>query len=462
MSDDSNMTIREVAPLLRGRKLSPVELTRETLARIGRENARLNAYLTVLEESALREAREAERAIMAGEYHGPLHGVPVSVKDLFYTRGQRTTAGSKIYADFVPGYDAAAVQRLRAAGAVLLGKTNMHELAYGITNNNPHYGPARNPADTTRIPGGSSGGSAAAVAAGLCFASLGTDTGGSIRIPASLCGVVGLKPTFGRVSRWGVIELGWTQDHVGPLARTAWDAAVVLQAVAGHDPRDSHSAEVPAPDFLEGIDAGVEGLRVGVPQNYFFERLAPEVEAAVRGAIRALEQMKAQVRPVRVESISEATEASRLTLLAEAAALYSEELRRRPLDFGADVRALLEQGQALPAADYVNAQRLRARFRAELDELFRQVDVLITATTPTVAPAIGQAAVSIGGAEEDVRLASTRLVRAFNFAGIPAVSVPCGVSSDGLPIGLHIAGRAFDEATVLRVAHACGSVGSTQ
>jgi aspartyl-tRNA(Asn)/glutamyl-tRNA(Gln) amidotransferase subunit A len=457
-----SMTIREVAPLLRGRKLSPVELTRETLARIGRENARLNAYLTVLEESALREAREAERAIMAGEYHGPLHGVPVSVKDLFCTRGQRTTAGSKIYADFVPGYDAAAVERLRAAGAVLLGKTNMHELAYGITNNNPHYGPARNPADTTRIPGGSSGGSAAAVAAGLCFASLGTDTGGSIRIPASFCGVVGLKPAFGRVSRWGVIELGWTQDHVGPLARTAWDAAVVLQAVAGHDPRDCHSAEVPAPDFLEGIDAGVEGLRVGVPQNYFFERLAPEVEAAVRGAIRALEQMKAQVRPVRVESISEATEASRLTLLAEAAALYSAELRRRPLDFGADVRALLEQGQALPAADYVNAQRLRARFRTELDELFRQVDVLITATTPTVAPAIGQAAVSIGGAEEDVRLASTRLVRAFNFAGIPAVSVPCGVSSDGLPIGLHIAGRAFDEATVLRVAHACGPVGSTQ
>ncbi len=453
------MTIRDVAPLLRNRRLSPVELARETLERIERENPRLNAFLMIMRESALEQAAAAERAITEGEYRGPLHGVPISVKDLIFTGGVRTTAGSKLFAGFVPEYDAAVVERLRAAGAVLVGKTAMHELAYGITNNNPHFGPTRNPWDTARIPGGSSGGSGAAVATGLGMASLGTDTGGSIRIPASFCGVVGLKPTFGRVSRYGVIELGRTLDHVGPLAASAWDTAAVLEAISGYDPRDPGSASVMVPNFLAGIERGVDGIVAGVPEDYFFDRLAPEVEAAVRAAIGKLERMGATVVKVRVPGIAEATEASRLTLLAEASDLYEQELRTRPLDFGDDVRALLERGQSIAATEYVKAQRERVRFQSELNRLFDTVSVIVAPTTPTTAPAIGQTTVSIGGVEEDVRLASTRLVRAFNFAGVPTMSAPCGRSAEGLPIGLQIVGKAFDEATVLRVGYALESAG---
>jgi len=448
------LTIRETAPLLRSGELSPVELTREALEAIGRGNPRLNAFLTVTPETAREQAREAEREIAQGRYRGPLHGIPVSLKDVFFVRGVRTTAGSRIFGDTVSESDAAVAERLRAAGAVLLGKTGMHELAYGITSNNPHYGPVRNPWDLARIPGGSSGGSGAAVAAGLGRASLGTDTGGSIRIPASFCGVAGLKPTFGRVSRHGVIGLGWSLDHVGPLASSAWDAAAVLQAIAGHDPRDPASANVAVPDFLADIDRGADGIRIGVPQNYFFERIAPEVDAAVRGAVRKLEQVGADVRGVRIPGAEEATEFSRLTLLAEASELYQRELRARPLDFGDDVRALLERGQDVPATEYVAAQRAREAFRMQLDHLFNEVDVIVTPTTPTTAPLIGQTTVTINGVEEDARIASTRLVRVFNYAGVPAISVPCGHSADGLPIGLQIVGKWFDEATLLRLAQA--------
>lgn len=453
-------TIREAASLLHSRKLSPVELAREALEAIGRENPRLNAFLTVTPETAMERAREAEREIAQGESRGPLHGIPVSVKDVFFVRGVRTTAGSRIFGDAASEIDAAVVERLHAAGAVLVGKTGMHELAYGITSNNPHYGPVRNPWDTTRIPGGSSGGSGAAVAAGLGMASLGTDTGGSVRIPASFCGVVGLKPTFGRVSRYGVIGLGWSLDHVGPLASSAWDAAAVLEAIAGHDRRDPASVHVEVPDYLAHIGRGVDGIRIGVPEDYFFERVTPEVDAAVRGAIRKLEQMGAAVRGVRIPGAEEATEFSRLTLLAEASELYQRELRARPLDFGDDVRALLERGQGIPATEYVKAQRAREAFRMQLHHLFHEVDVIVTATTPTTAPLIGQTTVTIHGVEEDARIASTRLVRVFNYAGVPALSVPCGHSADGLPIGLQIVGNWFDEATLLRLAQALEPEGS--
>jgi len=452
------LTIRELAPLLRAGKLSPVELARATLARIERENPRLNAYLAVFHDEALEEAREAEREIRAGRYRGPLHGIPVSLKDLFHMRGRRTTAGSKILAEFIPDADAAAVERLRAAGAVIVGKTNLHELAYGITNNNPHYGPTRNPHDTARIPGGSSGGSGAAVAAGLCAASLGTDTGGSIRIPASFCGVVGLKPAFGRVSRRGVFPLGRSLDHVGPLARSAWDAAAVLQAIAGHDPADQASADHPVPDFLSEIELGIQGLVIGVPDNYFFDRLDPEVEAAVRSAIAAMERAGARLEPITLAGIAEATEACYLLLLAEAAALYEKELRDRPQDFGSDVRALLEQGRQAPATDYAKALLERREFQRELNGVFQKVDLMVTPAAPVTAPLIGQAEVRVQDHSEDARLASTRLVRAFNMAGVPALSLPCGRDARGLPVGLQIIGRPFDEATVLRAAQACEAV----
>jgi len=448
----ATLGIRKLAPLLAARKLSPVELTESVLARIEKKNPVLNAYLAVLGEAALEQARQAERDIQAGRYRGPLHGIPVSVKDLFHVRGTPTTAGSKIFANFLPDHDATVVERLRAGGAVLLGKTNLHELAYGITNDNPHYGATRNPWRPTHIPGGSSGGSAAAVAAGLCAASLGSDTGGSIRIPAAYCGVVGLKPTFGRVSRWGVMPLAWSLDHVGPLAGTVWDAAAVLQAIAGPDPRDENCSPRPPADYLRSISEGVAGLVVGLPENYFLDRLSREVEKAVRAAATRFAELGARVEPVRLPGIEPATDLSRLILLAEATALHQKNLRARRQELGPDVRALLEQGEFILATDYLNAQRARRRFLEELEGVFRRVNLLLTPTTPITAAPIGQAAVDVNGQSEDVRLASTRLVRAFNLAGVPALSLPCGFDSEGLPIGLQIVGKPFDEATVLRAA----------
>ncbi len=453
-SSVTTLSIGKLASLLRERKLSPVELTQAMLDRIEKQNPALNAYLTALPETALEQAREAERAIASGQYRGPLHGIPVSVKDLYYTRGVRTTAGSPIFADFVPDHDATVVARLRDAGAVLLGKTHLHELAYGITTTNPHFGPARNPWSCTQIPGGSSGGSGAAVAASLCSASMGSDTGGSIRIPAAYCGVVGLKPTFGRVSLHGVIPLAWSLDTAGPLARTVWDAAAMLGAIAGPGSCDESAATAPVSDYLGEIGQGVRGLVVGVPENYFFDHLSPDVERAVRTALKTLEELGARLEPLRLPGIEEASELGRLILLGEAAALHQKLLRSRRHEIGADVRALLEQGECILATDYVNAQRTRRRFVAELEAVFQKVAVLVIPTTPITAPTIGETNVLVNGEPEDVRLASTRLVRPWNFAGAPALSVPCGLDHSGLPIGLQIVGRAFDESTVLRVGYA--------
>ena len=430
----ATLSIEKLARLLRERKLSPVELAQAMLARIEKQNPALNAYLTLLPEMALEQAREAERAITAGQYRGPLHGIPVSVKDLFYTRAVRTTAGSPIFANFVPDHDATVVERLRRAGAVLLGKTNLHELAYGITSNNPHFGPVRNPWRRSQIPGGSSG--------------------GSIRIPPAYCGVVGLKPTFGRVSLHGVIPLAWSLDTAGPLARTVWDAAAMLGAIAGPDPRDESAATVPVSDYLGQIGQGVRGLVVGVPENYFFDGLSPDVERAARAALKTLEELGARLEPVRLPGITAATDLALLILLVEAAALHQKHLHSRRQEIGADVRALLAQGECIVATDYVNAQRARRRFMAELEAVFQNVAVLVMPTTSITAPAIGETSMLVNGQPENVRLASTRLLRAWNLAGVPVLSMPCGFDHSGLPIGLQIVGRAFDEATVLRVGYA--------
>lgn len=450
----ASLSLEKLSTLIRDRRLSPVELTEALLRRIEKLNPAFNAYITLLGDQAIEQAREAERSIMGGQYRGTLHGIPVSVKDLFFTRGVRTTAGSKIFDEFVPDYDATVVERLRAAGAIILGKTTLHELAYGITSNNPHYGPVRNPWRTSQIPGGSSGGSGAAVAAAMCSASIGSDTGGSIRIPAAFCGVAGLKPTFGRVSRFGAVPLGWTLDHVGPLARMVWDVAAVTQAISGPDPRDENCVNAQPPELLRGIGNGIRGMVIGVPENYFFDKLAMDVENAMNDAIRVLTELGARPEPVRLPGIDDAIALSRLILLAEASAVHIKHLRARPQDIGADVRALLEQGACIVATDYLNAQRARRRFMAEVDSVLRKVAVIITPTTPVTAAAIGDTTVTVNGATEDVRLASTRLVRAWNLTGLPVLSVPCGFDRRGLPIGLQIVGRAFDEATVLRVGHA--------
>lgn len=414
--------IAETAAALRARKVSAVELARESLVRIDAAQPRFNAFITITGDLALEQARRADDELARGIDRGPLHGIPYALKDVFATRCTRTTCGSKILADRVTDHDSDAYERLTAAGAVLMGKTGLHEFAYGITSNNPHFGAVRNPHDPARIPGGSSGGSGVAVAAGLvCFA-MGTDTGGSIRVPAAYCGCVGLKPTYGRVSRSGVFPLGFSLDHIGPLARTAGDAALVMQAIAEFQP----------------IGQSVARARIGVPHNFFGERIAPAVASAYAGALTRAEKLGAHLIPIDVPDPAAIGSVGRLILLSEASALLKRYLDRRE-DFGPDVLALVDQGLLVPATDYIDAQRLRRTYQTRWAELWKQVDFVFTPTTAIEAPLIGEETVKVGGAEEDVRLASTRFVRPFNVLGLPAISVPPNVS--GLPVGIQIVGQ---------------------
>jgi aspartyl-tRNA(Asn)/glutamyl-tRNA(Gln) amidotransferase subunit A len=447
------VTISEAARRLRAREVSATELIEGCLERIAALNPALNAFITVTEETARRTARQADEDLARGIDRGPLHGIPVAVKDVFLTRGVRTTAGSTLFADYVPDHDAAAVELLAQAGAVLVGKTNMHELAYGITSANPHFGAVRNPHDPARIPGGSSGGSAVAVASGMALAALGSDTGGSIRIPAAFCGVVGLKPTYGRVSRYGMLPLSFTMDHAGPLVSSARDAALVLNAIAGHDARDPSSSRRPVEDYLPAYEGSLEGVRVGLPENFYLERVTPEARDAVARAAGLAGLLGARVLPVRVPDMDGVNTIGRVLLLAEATAALTPHLAER-FRFGDDVRALLDQGRLIPATDYVNAQRLRRLMQDEFRLVWRQVDVLFTPTVPLGAPKIGEAAVEIAGQMEDVRLAATRLVRGMDVLGLPAVSLPCGTDPMGLPLGLQIVAPEFGEAALLRAAAA--------
>ena len=448
------MTISELAPKIQRGELSPVELAREALASIAKRQPALNAFVTVTEEHALRQARRAETEIAADRYRGPLHGIPYAAKDLFYTQGIKTTVGSKLMADFVPDFDAAVIEKLNAAGAVMVGKAGLHEWAYGITSNNPHFGAIRNPWDTDRIPGGSSGGSTSALAAGMCSFSLGSDTGGSIRIPASLCGLVGLKPTFGRVSRHGVFPLGHTLDHAGPFGLTVRDTAMVYEAIAGYDARDESCANQPvtAPALVE--EPKLTGTRIGVPRNFYFDKLDPDVEAAVREALKVLEGLGAELVEITVPDIEEFNRIAQLILLVEASSVHARRLDQHREEFGDDVRRLFDQGRFIAAIDYLNAQRRRRALLEGFNELLKQVDVIATPTIPIPAAKIGQDTVEIGGESHNVRLATTRNMRALNMTGLPLLQVPCGFSGGGLPIGLQIIGRLWDEAGIMQVGHA--------
>ena len=443
------MTIVEAATALRRHRVSSTELTTAAIERIGRLNSTLHAFITVTTEAALRRAWLADSELASGRDRGPLHGVPIAVKDLFLTRGVRTTSGSKLFENYVPDRDAAVVERLEAAGAVLLGKLNMHELAYGVTSDNPHFGAVRNPWDIERSPGGSSGGAGAAVAANIAYAAMGSDTGGSIRIPAAFCGTVGLKPTYGRVSRYGALPLAWSLDHMGPLARSVRDAAVALNAIAGYDRRDPACSRHPVVDFVPDEGCSVRGIRIGFAGS-FFERLNSDVELCVRGAIARAASLGAEVKPVVVPDIAALNAVGRVILLAEASAAM-EPYRERRKSFGPDVLALLDQGRLVPATDYINAQRLRRAMRREFQKLWSEVDCLVVPTTPHTAPRIGETTVRFDGRDEDARLAATRLVRGINVLGLPALSMPCGLSSGGLPIGLQVVGPAFQEALILRI-----------
>ena len=435
------MTIEEAARKLRAREVSSVELTQESLRKIHAEQPRLNAFITITDEVALQQAQRADDDFGRGIDRGPLQGIPYALKDLFKTAGIRTTGGTKIF-DQVPDYDCAVYEKLRAAGAVLTGKTGMHELAYGITSNNPHYGAVRNPHDPARIPGGSSGGSGAAVAAGMVFFAMGSDTGGSIRIPAAYCGCTGLKPTFGRVSRFGTMPLGGSLDHMGPMTKTASEAGLVMDAIAS-EPLSGFST----PGF------SLKSVRIGVPQNFYNERIAPEVAAAFAKALTRAEAAGARLVPLIVPDPGAINVAGRTILLTEVSALMEPYFGRRD-DFGADVLSLIDQGRMLAGTDYVNAQRFGRKARRQWAELWRSVDVIFTPTAPILAPFIGQAEVKWNMESEDVRLATTRLVRAINVLGLPALSIP--LTPDPLPIGLQIIGPLFQEHLVLAVGAALG------
>jgi aspartyl-tRNA(Asn)/glutamyl-tRNA(Gln) amidotransferase subunit A len=452
------LSIAEAGERIRRRALSPVELTRAYLDRVQATNVEFRCYLTILAEQALAAAAAAEREIGGGRYRGPLHGIPIALKDLVMTRGIRTTCGSRILKDWVPEADATVVVRLAAAGAILLGKLNMHEFAYGPTGVNPHYGTPVNPWGRDRMPGGSSSGSGVAVAAGLCAGALGTDTGGSIRIPASLCGIVGLKQTYGLVSRAGVVPLAWSLDHIGPMTRTVTDAALMLQVLAGHDPADPSTAAVEVPDYRRASEADPRGLRVGVVREVFFEHLHPDVRAAVEGAVRALEGLGIRVEEIRLPRIRHAGPATFAIITAESMAYHEPYLKTRASEYGADVRARLLTGQFVLATQYLKAQRARQVLRAEVDGALTAVDALLLPTTPIPAPRTDERDATVDGVREDVRAWLTRCTRPINLTGHPALSLPCGLTGEGLPVGLQLVGRHFDEATLLRLGRAYEAV----
>ncbi|GBF27455.1 glutamyl-tRNA(Gln) amidotransferase subunit A [bacterium MnTg02] len=440
------MTIAEIGPKLRDKQITSVSLTGMLLERIASHNDKLNAFITVTDDLALRQAKEADDEIEEGAYRGPLHGVPIAFKDLLATKGIRTTAGSKYYADWIPDEDATVVTLLREAGAVCLGKTGLDELAYGATSNNPYYGSVANPWKLDHHPGGSSGGSAAAVAAGLAFAAIGTDTGCSVRQPAQCCGIVGHKPTFGLVSKAGVVPLVWTMDHVGPLTRSVRDAAIVLQAMAGPDKADPYSARRDVEDYLAAIGASVTGLKLGVPRKYFFEGGDAEISQLVDSAVQIFRDLGAEIIETEVPDTEAAYGAIKATF-AETAAAHGQAVSDRPERFSESLRSMIEGDAKRLVADYVSAQHMRQRFRRDVDDLMAGFDALLMPTSTVAAAPI---------AEQPANHPRERWKNCgiFNFTGQPAISIPCGFTHAGLPAGLMIAGRSFDDATVLKIAHA--------
>jgi aspartyl-tRNA(Asn)/glutamyl-tRNA(Gln) amidotransferase subunit A len=447
--DTSYLTITQARDLLRRHEVSPGELTQACLDRVGAVDGSLHSYITVTNDLALSQAKESEAEMARGVDRGPLHGIPIALKDLYNTKGIRTTAHSTVLLDNVPGEDSTATSMLREAGTVLLGKLAMHEFAFGAPLFDNPFPPARNPWNTDFVTGGSSSGSGAALAAGLCFGALGSDTGGSIRSPAALCGIVGIKPTYGRVSRYGVVPLSWSLDHAGPMARTVEDCALLLQAISGYDPKDAASANVPVPDFRATLQDGIRGLRLGVPRSWFDEEEGTDAEVleAFDASLKVLEGLGAQVVEVDGAPFMNARHANMIILIAEAFAYHEEKLRTRPQDFGGGVRNRVREGLFMTAADYIQAQRARTVLVGQVGDILRDVDAILSPTSPRTATRFD---------EFDPEAAYKRpsYTNPFNTTGLPAISVPNGFSPAGLPIGLQIAGRPFDEATVLRIAHA--------
>lgn len=454
-------TIAELAPRIRGGEVSPVELTEAALRQAEAMQPKLNTFITLLSEGAMAQARAEEQAIARGEYKGPLQGIPIGIKDNLATAGVRTTLGSRVLAEHVPGEDAEVVRRCRAAGAVILGKENLEEFAAGATSNNPHFGAVRNPWATEHIPGGSSGGGGANVAAEVTFASLGTDLGGSVRLPGAFCGVVGLKQTFGRVSQRGLLVTSYNGDHIGPMTRSVADSAIVLQAIAGHDPLDPSTVPVPVPDYAAALGQGVQGLRLGVPSNYYFEDLEPEVEDAVRRAIADLEELGAVSVPVELPMM-EYIGAVRIAAMSDAMVTHEPFLRDRWAEYGPDVLYRVLGGQFVLGHHYAKAMKAQRLIQEEYAQVLQRVDVIVTPTTPLCAPRIDAAYVEHCGERHRVRGPGSGLVSRntspLNATGHPAITVPCGLNGDGLPIGLQLIAAGFREDLLFRAAAAYEAV----
>jgi aspartyl-tRNA(Asn)/glutamyl-tRNA(Gln) amidotransferase subunit A len=440
-------SILETASRLRRKEVSPVELTQVCLERIEKLNPVLNAFITVTAEAALAEARVAETEIARGNWHGPLHGIPIALKDIIDTKGVRTTAASALFKDRIPVEDAEVVRRLKTAGAVIVGKNNLHEFAYGGSSLVSFFGDTRNPRNNEHIAGGSSGGSAAAVVSSMCYAAIGTDTAGSIREPAALCGCVGLKPTYGRVSARGVVPLSWSLDHVGPLASTVGDAAVVLHAIAGYDARDIGSADVTVSDYVSALNEDTQRLRVGVPRRYFFDDLDSEVAVAVERALATITEMVAEVRDVNLEVPTD-----RALQAAESYAYHAENVAKHPDLYQPETLRRIRAGEKVSTADYIQQRRELDEARRQIGDAFSNIDLLITPTMPIPAPAVA----GLKQHPEALRPAELKLLRntrPFNVWGLPAISIPCGLTKSGLPVGLQIAGAYWREDLVLQLAH---------
>ena len=441
-------TILELGELLRRKSLSPVELLEEHLERIEKLNPILNAFITVMADQARSQARQAEQEIRDGDWRGPLHGVPIGLKDIIDTAGTRTTAASALFKDRIPIEDAEVVTRLKKAGAVLIGKQNLHEFAYGGSNIISYYGEAHNPWNPAHITGGSSGGSAAAVSAGIGYGAIGTDTAGSIREPASPCGVVGLKPTYGRVSAYGVIPLAYSFDHVGPIARRVSDVAVILQVIAGYDPKDKVSVDTPVDDYLAALGKKLDPLVIGVPRKFFFDDLDPEVASATKHALDVLASFSKEIRDLEFEVPTQRTLQG-----AESYAYHAENIKRSPELYQPETLRRIKNGATVEPTEVRRRLQLLAKFRIEIEKVFEEVDVLVTPTVPIPPPTIAELKQNPDQLRER-ELILLRNTRPFNVWGLPAISIPCGFTESGLPIGLQIAGPHWQEAKVLQLAEA--------
>ncbi|WP_085992222.1 amidase [Oceanobacillus senegalensis] len=446
-------SVEELAPLLKSKEISPVELTEAVLDCAEETQEKTNAYISIYRNEAIASAKKAEVEIGNGNYRGMYHGIPMGMKDNIFFKDKLTTMGSKIHKDYVPSYDATVVQKLRDAGVIFTGKLNLHEYALSITSNNPYYGPVRNPWDLEKTPGGSSGGSGAAVTVGASAASIGTDTAGSIRIPAAACGIVGLKPTRGLVSTHGVFPLSWTQDHVGPMTKTVKDAAGLLEIIAGHDEKNAGSVERKPENYLNQITGDVKDLVIGVNEEYFFNNIDSNIEKSVRDTIQVLVDLGAEVETVKIPTMKDADWAGFTFSVSEASAVHYNSIIERPEDFGKDIRDSLVSGFFPSSKQYADAARVKEQLTEEFNDIFKKVDVLISPTLPVMPNKIGDEMVDLNGEQVPLLPNFIRLTNPLNMTGTPTLSVLCGWNGK-MPVGIQITGPAFADGRVLNTGYA--------